>query len=298
MEDRSFFSVVKTFYCGVLCVFLMFGAAMLSSYLEASFSPALPDAAYGLDYDTRDFTLPEEPLLTLWVWEKDDVGRQQYISLEPKTPVNSGPAVSWGGETWSGRDWSSAEVNPGADGLTLTAESGGIITMRWEHDGTDCGYTHSWWYSGPEDGYVNFANATRTSDHTASGTGALCVLWRGEGGQPFDTLDEKGNIVQSNRHETRTLSDELGFAGADVTQDSMSILIYIESRNLLGRLEATATVRVTMVSQWYGAGDRFQAEKANTAVDWRENSIWVEYATVQPTWTVELISYREADERM
>lgn len=303
MSSTEMQSVIRIFWIFILAILLLFGGTLLSSFL-GSFGGGLSDEAYGLEeLSQQNFTLPDDPVMTVWVWEKDITEKRELVTLEPRTPVRTGPSVAWsGGE---GFDF----MNPrGMNGFTMTVVGDGTITVTWEHDCCDCGFTHTWWYSpDPElTGGVDTSRLSRSHNAPVSGVNNLCILWQGEGGRPADTVTYDGNIAPDAYHHVTPLvqlwgRDEAGLNDS-VSQDSMSILIRIENRNLLGRLTATATVRLTMVSHWRGAGthwsrvreDVIRAENAGRAGD-PEALKWLDLAIEPPTWTAELIGYTQAE---
>lgn len=308
MGQSEMQSVFRIFWAFILAVLLLFGGALLSSFL-GSLGGGLPDEAYGLEEVAEsNFTLPEDPILTVWVWEKDVTEKRELVSLQPRTPVKTGPAVTWGGGYAtlgiSGSSYSISVMQPrGQDGLTVSVQGEGTITATWEHErGSDCGYTHTWWYSVDPDltGGVDTTKLRRTHEATAQENNSLCILWRGMG-IPLDTVTAQGDPVYDASHRRITLADVLGEdedgLNASVYQEQMSLLLRIECRNLLGRLLATATVRVTMTSEWIGAGELYMAEypaiAAAEAQGITDSSRWSDYAFTPPTWTAELISYAQ-----
>ena len=144
MEVRELHESTKFLQQLILVLLILFAGAYLSSYL-ASLGGGVPDAAFGIE-DGADgfFTLPENPLLTVWVWEKDFVEQRDLIQLEACTPVNSGPSVAWNDQC----EFVSYHMPFPLDGLTFSVFGEGILTAEWEHaEGYDCGFTHTWWYS-------------------------------------------------------------------------------------------------------------------------------------------------------
>ena len=300
MDKSELWEYIRTFYRGLLGVALLFAAALVSSFV-GSFGGGAPDAAYGIeDAYTEDFVLPEEPVMTVYVWEKEETEKRNLVPLQARTPVNSGPAVAWE----NNYAYRSLRMPFAQDGLTISVVGEGTISARWEHEqGCDCGYRHTWWYSVDPDltGGVDTMRLHRNYEGTAEGVNSLCILWRGEGGQPADTVTAEGDPVYDAVHRRVTLAQVLGEdekgLNETVVQDSMTLLLHLECRNLLGRLIATATLRITMVSQWHGAGALYEAERpAVMAAEISGGDLtsrWIGYAAVKPTWTVELVGYSE-----
>lgn len=286
----------------ILVLLLLFAAAYLSSYL-ASLGGGIPDAAFGIE-DSADgfFTLPDNPLLKIWVWEKDYVEQRELIQLEACTPVNTGPSVAWN----SGCEYVSYFMPYALDGLTFTAVGEGIITAEWEHaDGYDCGHTHTWWYSDDPEltGGVNTGYLCSSTDGTASGVNNLCMMWRGTGGYAADTRGKESELLANARHKVTPLTDTMGHDEEGlhygVSQDSLAILIHITCTDLLGHPTAAATLRAEMVSGWRGAADiwqekRLAAERAEERGE-EPDLKWLDIALVQPTWTLEMIRYGQIE---
>lgn len=309
MTQNEMQSVIRIFWIFILAILLLFGGALLSSFL-GSFGGGLPDEAYGLEeLSQQNFTLPEDPVMTVWVWEKDITEKRELVTLEPRTPVHTGPGVAWGGGYTSrgirGSSFTAVGMPRGQDGLTVSVQGEGMITAKWEHErGSDCGYTHTWWYSVDPDltGGVDPTRMSRSHIPEAQGTNSLCILWRGMGIPP-DTVTVQGDPVDDASHRRILLSDVIGMdeerLNETVYQEQMSVLLRLECRNLLGRLIATATVRLTMTSEWIGAGELYMAERpAIIAAEERGMEItsrWFEYALTPPTWTAELIGYTQAE---
>ncbi len=309
MGQSEMQSVFRIFWSFILAIFLLFGGAMLSSFL-GSFGGGLPDEAYGLEeLSAENFTLPEEPILTVWVWEKNELEQRELVMLQPRMPVNTGPAVAWGGgyatRGISGTSFSAIGMPGGQDGLNVSVQGEGAITAKWEHErGYDCGHTHTWWYSVDPDLTGGVDNTRLSRNHTAEaqGTNSLCILWKGMG-IPLDTVTVSGDPVYDVSHKRITLADVIGMdeerLNETVYQEQMTILLRLECRNLLGRLTATATVRLTMVSEWIGAGELYMQERP-AIIEAEEQgrvypSRWIDYAFTPPTWTAELIGYTQAE---
>lgn len=310
--------ILRIFFRGILGLFLLWVAALVSSFV-GSFGETASDAAYGTsEIIYENFTLPEDPLMEIWVWEKDNADRRELVMLQPRTVVNTGPSVAWLGGLMKVYDAERLQDLGGTgalteffsilpfeqNGLTLSVQGEGQITARWVHaSGSDCGFSHTWWYSADRDltGGLDKMNIKRNFKATAEGTNSLCVLWQGQGGYPSDTVDMHGEWAECGGHNSITLADIIGKDEEGynelVIQDSMTILIYLECRDLLERLLATATVRVTMTSGWHNAGALYNAElpsiEAAEARGEEVQSRWIDYAVQPPIWTAELVAYRE-----
>ena len=311
--------IIRIFFWGVLGLILLYIAALVTSFV-GSFGQSAPDAAYGIEeIDYGYFGLPEDPVMEIWAWQKEETEKRELVMLRPRTVVNSGPSVSWMGGLLSvygterltetlgslgaSTDFAS-ELPFEMNGLTLSVQGEGQITARWEHvPGSDCGFSHTWWFSEDRDltGGLDKMRLNRNHTAEAQGTNSLCLLWAGQGGYPSDTLDAHGYPADCGGHNRTTLAESIGEDEEGyntlVTRDSMSILIHLECRDLLGRLLATATVRAVMTSGWRGAGMLYNVElPAIEAAESRGEeavSRWIDYAVQPPTWTVELVAYRE-----
>ena len=308
MGQSEFSVYIRAFRCCILGIFLLFAGAFLSSFL-GSFGGGLPDAAYGLEEIAyENFTLPENPILTVWVWEKNELEQRELITLAPRTPVNTGPAVAWGGgyatRGISGSTFTAIGMPRGQDGLTVSVQGEGTITAKWEHErGSDC-FSHTWWYSVDPDltGGVDSSRLHRNYTAEAEGVNSLCILWRGMGIPP-DAVTADGDIADVFSHKRTLLSDVIGMdaerLNEGVFREETVILLRLECRNLLGRLTAAATVRLTMVSEWIGAGELYMAERpAILAAEARGEdypSRWLDPALTPPTWTAELVAYTQAE---
>lgn len=311
MYKQVFRDHIRIFYFGLLGIAILFLVAFLASFLGA-FGGTPSYEAYGdAELTDENFTLPDVPLMKIWVWEKGEAEGRTLVSLDARTPVNSGPPVMWSEgirrtyglaaqEEATADNQAFASVLPfSQNGLTISVQAEGEITARWVHaTDCDCGYSHTWWYSPDRDvtGALDMMNASRSSDAKAKETNSLCLLWRGQGGSCIDTVSGESN-VDNVRHTVTPLSDVIGKSedglNDTVTQDSMVFYIFLECRNLLGRLTATATLKVTMVGAWEGAEQLYLAEAALVPITEEHDYRWLAYAIQRPTWTVELISYRE-----
>lgn len=245
--------------------------------------------------------------MTVWVWEKDITEKRELVSLEPRTPIHTGPSVAWGGGYTSrgirGSAYTVISMPRGQDGLTVSVQGEGMITAKWEHErGSDCGFSHTWWYSVDPDltGGTDPTRLHRTHTAEAEGTNSLCILWRGMGIPP-DTVTADGEPAEDAPHRRTLLSEVIGRdeegLNDTVWREEMTLLLRLECRNLLGRLEAQATVRITMRSEWIGAGELYMEERPAImeaeARGMENTSRWAELAFTPPTWTAELVSYTQ-----
>jgi len=296
MENTSLREYIRTVFTVVLFVLILFFGVHLLSWGDASIReslPALPDDVYGYgeaEKAPQADALPTNPVLRVYAWEKDDAERRALISLALGEEIQSGPRIQWNDAYL----WECADPNFGAAGLTLGFDgSGGIIRLRWEHGGKDCGGNHSVYYSG---GGVDTVDITRMKVSTsaeAEGISRMCVLFRGEGGRAEDTVSASGRKLPDGIHTVETLADVTGLEPTSehlrVTRDKMEILLHAECWTLLGELEARATVRITMTSGWRGAAERWAAVQADREADLK----WLILSVAKPVWTVELVQYRE-----
>ena len=307
MTGHEMRTYLHIFYAMLGGIAVLFGSALLAAFLGSA-GGSLPDSAYGAEEIAyENFTLPAEPLLTVWVWEKDETEKRELVMLQPRTPVHTGPSVAWGGgyatRGVSGSSFTAVGMPRGQDGLTVSAQGAGTITATWEHErGSDCGYTHTWWYSVDPDltGGADPTRLHRTHTAEAEGVNSLCILWRGMG-VPLDTVTAEGDPAADGVHRRTLLSDVIGKdeegLNDTVWQEEMTVLLRLECRNLLGRLEAQATVRITMRSEWIGAGALYMEERP--AILEAEDrgaeypSRWAELAFTPPVWTAELVSYTQ-----
>lgn len=300
MEKNEAREYTRMLWGMLLAILLMFASASLGGG-----GRALPDAAFGLE--DEEFVMPENPVLTVYVWEKDETETQTFVPLPYRTPVNCGPRLRWGEISlgWSGAAWQMTETDPGMQGLAITfSTAGNRIAVTWEHDGDDCRHAHGWLYSGSLDGKLVMARAVRSFDGSAEGHGDITVLWRGEGGLCYDTVTAEDEELTTKLHGWTTLADVLGREAErgdeNITQDWMRLKLHVTVYDLLDNEIAQATLRVTMTSAWRGAGKRWN-EVRSAAIAAEENGEdvdlkYLDYASVKPTWTVELVEYWQAEE--
>ena len=301
MEKRDMQSYFRLTGCFFLALALMYLSVMLSGL----FSGGAPDAAYGIDAEEAG-SLPENPVLTVSVWQKDEAESRTLTPLAYRSPVNCAPRLSYGEESlnWGGSAWLWNEQEPGMQGLAiLFSTDGSRIEVTWEHDGDDCGHAHGWLYGAHTDGVLDMTRAAKSYDGSAAGYGDLAVLWRGEGGMCYDTVVEGDEVLTRDFHGHTTLADVLGRAAErgdeEVAQDWMRLRIRVAAYDLLENEIARATLSVTMTSGWHGAGARWnevrpaalEAERRGEEYDTK----WLDYALVKPTWTVELREYWQTD---
>lgn len=301
MEKRDVQSYFRMAGGCFLALALMYLTAMLSGMLAGG----APDAAYGIDAEEAG-SLPENPVLTVSVWQKDEAEIRTLTPLAYRSPANCAPRLRYGNESllWQGDSWLWNEQEPGMQGLAIVFSTGGSrIEVKWEHDGDDCGRAHGWLYGAHTDGVLDMARAMKSYDGTAEGHGELAVLWRGEGGLCYDTVTEKNERLTRDFHGHTTLAEVLGRASEqgdeEVTQDWMKLRLHVTAYDLLDNEIARATLSVTMTSGWHGAGERWnevraaalEAERLGREYDAK----WLDYSLVKPTWTVELVEYWQTE---
>jgi len=297
MEQSGFREYVRIFYSCILGILALFALAMISSFFGSLGGGGLPDEAYGIEA-LPAFTLPDDPVLEIFVWQKDEAERRKLIALPAGTPIRTGPPVAWS----DSGEFASLHVPFEMDGLTLTVSGEGTVTARWEHDKAyDCGFSHTWWYSADPQlsGGLDRTKMHRTHEAKAQAENRLTVLWRGIGGLAADTVTWDGTAAPDARHQIE-LPQEESAREAGLQRDSVTVLVHLECRNLLGRLEAAATVRLTMQSGWRGAAALWEAERPAVMEAERRGlpaePAWLDYAIEPPVWTAELIAYAERGE--
>lgn len=299
MDTREWREYVRAFGILLAGLAVLFAAAMLSSAARRVFARRTPP-------DTEaavESGMPEDPALAIYVWEKDGTESSAPVQLAYRTPVNTGPALEWNERLLT---YYPAGEYLGTCKVTVSAFFDGVIHMSWRHVSSDCGAEHLIMYSPDKDFGYDPEKGRGTFDAEISGTNSLTFVWAGVGGTIRNNRLPDGVADTLLHHEEKTLAEELGASAGSgyerVLQSRMEIELKYECRSLQDDAAAAgATLRLTMVSGWQGAGNAYKASNAHLGEDGRPvvtgyDETLLAYAKVKPTWTVELVEYWQAEE--
>ena len=74
--------IIRIFFWGVLGLILLYIAALVTSFV-GSFGQSAPDAAYGMEeIDYGYFGLPEDPVMEIWAWQKEETEKRELVMLQ------------------------------------------------------------------------------------------------------------------------------------------------------------------------------------------------------------------------
>lgn len=262
---------------------LLFLFALFSSMMEKIIVPDFSAEAYG-DETEAVFKMPDDPILKIYVYEKDDDEVQTIEQLPYQTPMSTGQKLYWDDEHCSWHTEMGA-IWTGEIPIMFEYEGGIDITFFCEGNEKDLSY----FYGKPEEFLPNMEEAQWKHDSSVNGTNALTVIL------PGWYYDSHFGVGTTYTTLSKIISGETPDEYRNVKQYEGAIALHISCLNILeNALEATATVEIRYTSEWVNAGNYCRKYLGTEFIGYDETLL--EYAGVKPVWTVELVEYWEKTE--
>ncbi len=259
----------------VLCVIVV-------SLVEKYVIPAFSAEAYGLETESPSvFVMPEDPILKIYAYEKDEYEIQSVKPLVYQTPVNTGPGLYWYENTCT---WKHETILGCLGEIPLCMEFEGKIEIQMKKAGEPWEQAY---FTGKSDGFLPDLSSVRQFNNSKiSGTNTLSFVLAG-------CTSVSGRSMFS-KEECHTLAEKISGSVPSVYN---SILQYSDTKYLHitcvdiadSSTAATATVRLDYVSEWVNAGNKCRIAEGSKVVGYDESLLY--YAQVKPTWTIELVEY-------
>jgi len=268
-------------------------AAFVSSAMRGFFTITLPEGAFGETTAAETVSvMPENPVLKIYVPQKDENEQRQFVQMQYQTPVPTGSPLEWVEKLCI---WQSSEVIRCAWEIPLYLEFEGKMDVEVYRNGVP----HYWnnWFGKPDGFLPDEKKLQWWTGDTMHGSNELSVLINGGWRDTYSRTRE--GYSSPSRTLAQKIGGELPAVYSTIRQYTDESEIRIVCRDVLDEsIAAKAVLRLTCVSYWENAGSKcrlYRHENGQAILIGHDDNL-LHYAKVKPTWTLEVVEYWERAE--
>lgn len=253
----------------VLCVIVV-------SLVEKYVIPAFSAEAYGLETESSSvFVMPEDPILKIYAYEKDENEIQTSVQLSYLVPINSGPPLYWQENICT---WKSESMLNWNGEIPLAFQFEGRIEIEFMRHGEEIAYSC---FTGKTNDFLpDLEKAQYQQEKAVIGTNEFSVILVGIYWRDISTYKTLAQAVSGSTPSV--------YSSIRQYQDTVSL--HVTCYDVVdSTVAATAVLEVKSTSEWINAGAESRIYQGNVLVGYDESLLY--YAQVKPTWTIELVEY-------